>query len=280
MTANPVSHIDHYTVADGSRLAARRWDVSGAGASIVLLHGIISHGGWYRLTCRHLASSGFDVHFVDRRGSGLNANGRGDVDAYPTWLDDVERYLASLPLDTPRLLLGISWGGKLAAAVARRRPDLVDGLGLVCPGLFARRGAGTFQRALLRIARNTPLRRSRVTIPLQDPALFTDNPHWQSYIQTDPLTLRQVTIRLAAADLQLSRYATDAPGEIRAPTLCLLAGRDRIIDNAGVRRYFDQLGTADRELIVYEDAAHTLEFETAPLQYLDDLAQWVRKVIS
>ena len=85
---------------------------------------------------------------------------------------------------------------------------------------------------------------------------------------------------MAAADLQLSRYATDAPGEIRAPTLCLLAGRDRIIDNAGVRRYFDQLGTADRELIVYEDAAHTLEFETAPLQYLDDLAQWVRKVIS
>ena len=226
-----------FTAADGYRLAARVYDASAQPAArVIFLHGIISHGGWYLAGCRHMAAAGIETHFLDRRGSGLNTSQRGDVDHYRTWLGDVEGYLDHLPVGPPTFLLGISWGGKLAAAVARHYRGPLAGLGLLCPGLYARQGAGPLARFGLRIAQRLGLGRLRVTIPLDDPTLFTADAQWQTYVSGDPLALRQVTIRFALADLDLTRYAREAQ-EIRMPTLLVLAGRDRIIDNARVRAF-------------------------------------------
>lgn len=276
---SPTPRIAWSTCSDGYRCAVRIWDTDAPIARLVCLHGIISHGGWYLSSCRYLAEAGFEVHFLDRRGSGLNQQDRGDVPrGYRTWLSDVEGYLESLPADRPRLLLGISWGGRLATAVARNRPQLVDGLGLLCPGLSAQKGANGLQRLFLSIAGRGPrLYRRRVTIPLRDPALFADLPQWRDYIGSDPLTLRKVTLRFALADLHLSRYAVESPQSIRAPVLLTLAGRDRIIDNAGTLRFVEQI-PGEKRVIEYPDAAHTLEFERDPSPYFRDLSQWARDV--
>ena len=113
---SPALRIAYFTLPDGYRAAARIWDVAQPAARVVFVHGITSHGGWYLNSCRHLACAGFEVHFLDRRGSGLNAAARGDVDNCDTWLTDLASYLEGLPADVPRLLMGISWGGKLVAA--------------------------------------------------------------------------------------------------------------------------------------------------------------------
>ena len=86
--------IEFYTAADGRRLAVRVWHGRRAAAGrVVFLHGITSHGGWYNRSCEHLAAAGFEVHFLDRRGSGLNIEQPGDVDRWQTWIDDVRVYL-------------------------------------------------------------------------------------------------------------------------------------------------------------------------------------------
>src|SRR6187401_1092891 len=102
-TARP-SRIEFYTARDGRRLAARVWRTNDLPrARVVFLHGITSHGGWYNQVASYLASAGFDVHFLDRRGSGLNADEPGDVDDWRTWLDDVAVYLeSSLTTDATR----------------------------------------------------------------------------------------------------------------------------------------------------------------------------------
>lgn len=274
-----IPRLTAFRASDGYSLCVRIWDANEPAARIVCLHGIISHGGWYLRSCQYLARCGFEVHFVDRRGSGLNAKGRGDVDGFTTWLEDVENYLDALGGSLPRILNGISWGGKLAAAVARHRPWLLDGLALVCPGIAALKGARPVQRIGLRLMNAAGLRGRRVAIPLQDPALFTDHPPWQAYIRDDPLTLRTITARLAVADLALNRYvATAAPG-IRVPTLLMLSGQDRIIDNGGVKAFFERLGTPQKQLIEYPAAGHTLEFEPRPEGFFQDLAGWVARCV-
>ena len=40
-------------------------------ATIVFIHGIQSHGGWYETSCKKFAQAGYRVLFLDRRGSGL-----------------------------------------------------------------------------------------------------------------------------------------------------------------------------------------------------------------
>ena len=57
----------------------------------------------------------------------------------------------------------------------------------------------------------------------------------------------------------------------------MLAGRERIVDNASTRQYFQRLGSTDKTCIEYPDAGHTLEFEPDPTPYWSDLGQWIRR---
>jgi alpha-beta hydrolase superfamily lysophospholipase len=276
MLSSRAADIHVVQAADGYRLHSRVWPtVDGPRARVVLLHGIISHANWYEASCRHLAGSGYEVHFLDRRGSGLNSADRGDANNFETWLTDVEDYAAQLPGHAPRILAGISWGGKLAAAIAKHRSAPFAGLALITPGIAAQTKASLLQRRALRWADRLGLSHRRVTIPLQDPALFTAVPAWQEYIAADPLTLRQITIRFALADLALDNYVAGAAPHITLPTLLMLAGQDRIIDNPGVQQFFGQLAAADKKQIEYSTAAHTLEFEPDPQPYFSDLTDWV-----
>jgi alpha-beta hydrolase superfamily lysophospholipase len=269
--------VEFYSARDGRRLAVRVWsEVESPRARVVLLHGITSHGGWYHPSCHYLHGAGFEVHFLDRRGSGLNADERGDVAGHEQWIDDVAIYLAQVRSDRPVVLCGISWGGKLAAAVARRHPYLVQGLALLCPGLYSQFEPNALQRFALRLPMRNRMKRRHVAIPLTA-KLFTDSPRWRDYVASDPLSLREVTIGFSAADLRLTRFARDSATYLRMPTLLMLAGRDRIVDNRRCREFLGRTSAVHKTLVEYSSASHTFEFEPDRQRYFADLADWIGK---
>jgi acylglycerol lipase len=278
--------IEFYTARDGRRLAARVWRTEELPrARVVFLHGITSHGGWYGQVASHLASAGFDVHFLDRRGSGLNAEQPGDVDDWRTWIDDVAVYLGSLATDAtrsqprrlPTVLGGISWGGKLVPAVARRHAALVDAIALICPGIFSPFLPGLVKQAALAVPAPDRLQRRRMRIPLRRPELFTNTPHWREFIAQDPLALRKITWRFAQEDRRLTRFAQSSARFLHLPMLLMLAGQDRIVDNGRTQRFFGQAAGQHKTLIEYGAAAHTLEFERDPTTYFADLTDWLAR---
>ncbi len=268
-----------FTLPDGYRCAVRIWETPKALGTVVFVHGILSHGGWYLAICRHLVSSGLGVHFLERRGSGLNLAALGNVDGYLTWLRDLEFYLERFLAHEPVVLCGISWGGQLAAAMAQHHPELLAGVAMLCPALYARQHPNWLKHVGIALANLSPLRRLHVLIPLQDPSLFTDNPDAQQYIQADPLALRHVTLGFARESQLLNRYSTRSPEKIRIPVFMALAGRDRIVDNTRTRAFFDRIACQDKQLIEYSDSCHTLEFELNPERYFDDLTAWVLKTV-
>jgi alpha-beta hydrolase superfamily lysophospholipase len=206
----------------------------------------------------------------------LNADQRGDIDQWNTWLSDVTVYLDQLA--GPRIVLGISWGGILATALARQHPQLISGVGLICPGLFSTKAASAVQRLGLRIASAVGLKQMRVAVPLQDPVLFTNSKMHQAFVGQDPLALRQITIRMASCNVELLKYALSAPEEIRVPVLLMLASDDPIAINDRTRQWLNRIGHKDKTIIEYADASHTLEFEDDPSQYFDDLTAWCRRM--
>jgi alpha-beta hydrolase superfamily lysophospholipase len=242
---------------------------------VVCLHGISSHGGWYSRSSAYLAAAGFEVHFLDRRGSGLNSDGSGDVDRWQTWVDDVAVYLTQISRAQRVVLCGISWGGKQAAAVARRHPGLVDAMALVCPGIYSPHEPGLAKRLALSAPVPGRIERRRWKIPLRRAELFTDTAEWREFIASDPLTLRRVTWRFARESWRLTRYAREAAPFLHMPLLVMLAGRDRIVDNRRTRAFFARTAAVKRTLIEYPNAGHTLEFEPDPLPCFSDLAAWV-----
>jgi alpha-beta hydrolase superfamily lysophospholipase len=244
----------------------------------VFVHGIRSHGGWYTKSCEAFAAAGFEVFFLDRRGSGLNTIRRGDCPSFRRLLDDLAEFLQSLRAERawlPVFLAGISWGGKLAVGVQYRLRGLADGLILLAPGLKPQVKPSVGQR--LRIVLARVLRPGRFfPIPLNEPELFTGSPAGQKFIAEEPHGLREATARFLWSSFALDVYLRRAARRVKVPTLLVLAEHDRIIDNRRTRAFaakFDAVTT----ILDYPGAHHTLEFEPDGHPWVGDVTRWVEK---
>jgi len=226
-----------------------------------------------------MADSGFDVYFADRRGSGLNGRQRGHAGHGLRLANDVRQLLRLVRQnhhDVPVTLLGLSWGGKIAAATAALYPNMVDRLALLYPGLHPRIKPRWWQSLQLKFARSHDIRHHPVTLPLNDPALLTDNKEHQAFINDDPLALHFVTSGFLNAGRDLDRIVKTNGTQITQPTLLMLAGRDRVINNEKTKRLVANLSTTRLTTIEYPHAAHTLEFDSQRDTFVNDLVTWLQ----
>lgn len=280
--------IERYQASDGYQLKLRRWSPVDdmPAAHVVALHGIQSHSGWYAYSASRMCRAGYDVHFLDRRGSGLNEDRRGHAIHPDRLINDVCQYLRQLrdeqrvgkePL--PIILLGISWSGRLATTIAARRPDLIDAVGLLYPGIHSRVRPSRSQLFKLNMAILKGYRYFAVPIPLTDPTLFTNDVYWQEFIRQDSLALHKASLGFLHASRQLDEVARTAGSDATCPVLMMLAGQDRIIDNNKVKAFLHQMQSNDKWLIEYPSAAHTLEFEVDRDCFIDDLVHWLSHAV-
>lgn len=278
--------IREHIASDGYRLKFRHWAVEKPRGIVIALHGIQSHSGWYEYSSRRLTEAGFAVYFPDRRGSGLNGFQRGHTPHAMRLVNDV-RALRQLALSEvasnasnshsqiPVTILGISWGGKLAATLAALFPSEYDRLVLLYPGLASRIRPTWWQLLQLKLAGTFEIVKRYVPIPLDDPALFTQVPEWQQFIAHDPLALHTVSSSFLNAGRELDRELKKHCAKICQPTLLLLAQNDSIIDNVAVRRLVNRFGTHQIKTQIYPGVQHTLEFEPNRSVVLDDLIAWL-----
>jgi len=274
--------VQRFTASDGYRLHYRHWPAAEPKGFVVALHGIQSHSGWYAYSSGRLSEAGFDVRFLDRRGSGLNERDRGHAVHQDRLVNDVAQFLSFVRHErdehapqAPVVLLGVSWGGKLAAVVAGRRPELCDALALLYPGLKPRICLSLWQRLSLKLAMRAGKQRRLAPIPLDDPELFTAEPDWQRFIRDDELALHEASVSFYSASVALDAELPARVADIRCPVLLMLAGRDRIIDNDATKSLFARFDSCDQRLLVYPDAAHTLEFEPDHERIFADLIGWL-----
>jgi alpha-beta hydrolase superfamily lysophospholipase len=278
--------IAEHASSDGYRWKYRIYPAADQAKGIVVfVHGIQSHAGWYEYSCTKISAAGYNVYFLDRRGSGMNTELRGEAPSFRRLLDDIAEFLSTIPRSVTRghstarlpvFLAGISWGGKLAVALERRHPGLIDGLILVCPGFYAKVRPTLWQRLGIFFARLIRPRKL-FPIPLSDPELFTASPHWQQFLRDDPLQLHSATARLLIESVRLDGYLRFSPKYVHVPTLLLLASEDRIIRNEPTRDFVGSFATEDKTIVEYDGAHHTLEFEPNPERFISDTVTWLDK---
>ncbi len=272
---------ERFEASDGYPIHVLKWSPEDGKplGRVVILHGVQSHAGWYHNLGRRLAEAGFETFFPDRRGSGSNRKDRGHASSSGRLVKDVAEFLEKIRSERPNVptaLAGISWGGKLAVLTAGKRPDLVDALALICPGLHPRVAVPVSERLAIALAVLTG-RSAKATfaIPLSDPALFTDQEEGQRFIASDPLGLRVATAGLLASSVMIDRGVARVARSVRQPSLLMLSGQDRIVNNERTRRYFERVASREKSLIEYPEGHHTLEFDPEPDRYARDLAGWL-----
>ncbi|HET9296416.1 MAG TPA: alpha/beta fold hydrolase [Candidatus Binatia bacterium] len=270
---------DVYTASGGAVLGYVKYETAGAKRALVYLHGIESHAGWFAQAATLLRDRGYDVYCLDRRGSGINRENRGfvsgHVDSYKTLLADLSAFIQPLRNRYDSVfLVGLSWGGKLALGYGLTHPEDIGGLVLITPGIRALVDVSLFTKfKILLFSRTQPT--EPIASPIR-PEMFTTTPRNLDFINRDPLRLKYGTARFYWESHRLDGYIDDRISNLRLPVELFLAGRDRIIDNEGVRRVLEQGAQDQLEIVTYEDQTHSLQLDATErlVQHIDN---WLRR---
>jgi acylglycerol lipase len=270
--AAPATRFQTFEGAGGRRLAFQVVEAPAARHHLLYLHGIESHGGWFLPAALRLRDRGCTTWLLDRRGSGLNRGiAPGHTPSAAVLLEDVRRARAFLG-DPPLHLVGLSWGGKLATAVAIEQSRNVESLVLITPGLCAR--VDLTWRQKLGVAVNLLFGGTgHFDVPLA-PEMFTSEPHLLEFLRRDPLRVTEVTARFLLASLALDRRIRKGVSTLRAPVLLLLAGEDRIVDNDAVLELLAPLPPGQLQVWHYPDAMHSVQLERTEAM-VDDIVTFL-----
>lgn len=262
--------IRDYVTFDGQRLAYHLWAARRPRATLVYLHGIESHGGWFADTARLLAEDGITVYAPDRRGSGQNWLGRGHCRAFEHLLADLLLFVRHIAPPAPVHLLGLSWGAKVAFLFAQQYPERLASLVLLTPGIWPRPTLAPRDqlRVLWRWVRNDM---RRLPVPLA-PDLFSDVPTVRHRIEADPQRVVAATPAFFWESRRLDRRVR-AASSCPVPVCCILSRPDRIVDTPRTERWMAEL-TAPRSRTRIHDAGHALQLE-CPAVLAGDLRDWI-----
>ncbi|HRX85294.1 MAG TPA: alpha/beta fold hydrolase, partial [Phycisphaerae bacterium] len=214
------------TMPDGYEAYACYWPAPAGAPAVLHLHGIQSHAGWYTETAQAINRAGFAVLQADRRGSGRNARDRGHADSAPQLIADGRAYAEKLTAlsGAERVhVVGVSWGGKLAAALHVTEPQIAASLTLIAPGIFPIVDVSAAEK--FRIGWSMVAEPHKAyPIPLNDWELFTDNPERIRFLENDALTLHDATAGFFLASRRMDKIWRNLPAAPPVPVHLVLAG--------------------------------------------------------
>lgn len=269
--------------SDGSKQFLRSWSANTAQGQVLYLHGIEGHGLWIADTAHFLQKNGISVHALDRRGAGRSNEAKGDLSNYKLLLSDVQMVLEELKRssDAPLFLMANCWGAKVAAVLCRDDhacSKILSGLILSSPAIAVKVDL-TFKQKVAIAWRLLTGNHDTFDIPLV-PEDFTDNPVYLDFIRQDKLRLLSGTAQFFFNGQILGLIAKSSAKKITMPTLIVQAGTDSIVEQSGIEKWFEELGSKDKKLEVFAGVYHSLDFDQNPDPYRRRILEWITQMLN
>jgi alpha-beta hydrolase superfamily lysophospholipase len=264
-------YIDGY---GGLRIFLRSWRPATARGVVVIVHGFNSHGGYYDWTAAQLVAGGLAVYALDLRGRGRSDGERYYVQDASEYINDVARVVTlarSREPGLPAFVLGHSAGGVLSCLYTLDHPGEVNGL--ICESfaheLPAPDLAITVLKGLSHVAPHAHVLRLKIDDFSRDPAVI-------AAMKADPFVGDEVQPTHTIAEMVRvnDRLGRDF-GQITLPVLILHGTADRVTLATGSQTFYDEAGSTDKTLKLYEGHAHDLLNDFGKEQVIGDIRQWI-----
>jgi alpha-beta hydrolase superfamily lysophospholipase len=258
----------------GLQIFTRHWPARSPKASIVICHGVNSHGGQYARAAESFVGHGFAVTALDLRGRGKSEGERFYVESVDDYVSDlsqtIEQARARHP-DLPLFLLGHSAGGVTAASYALDFQARIDGL--ICESFAFRVFAPDIALAALKGASHIAPHLHVLRLKMED---FSRDREWVEQLLADPLTRDEVQpVQTVAALARAGDRLEREFGRIALPVLILHGTSDKVTRPEGSQTFFDDAGSIDKQLILYDDYVHDLLNDVGRERVMEDIVGWV-----
>jgi acylglycerol lipase len=246
-------------------------------AAVVMVHGLGEHSGRYEHVAAMLVDAGCAVYALDHRGHGRSGGPRVLIDRWQNAvadMDSVVDYVRTQQRGKPLFLLGHSMGGALSLAYAVRHQEKLNGLMLSGPAV-ALDGAppliGPIAKILARVA-------PRLGLFGIDPSVVSRDLRSAAAYEADPLNAHgKVPAGTLAEIVRVVEYLPHHLRKLELPLLIQHGGDDKLAGVSGSRRVIAKVGSADKQLIVYDGLYHEIfnELPQDRAQVFEDLRRWL-----
>ncbi len=259
---------------DGLELFFQTWGNSSPRGTIILTHGLAEHSECYNRLAEGLVPFNWNIIGWDLRGHGRSEGSRGYVknfDEYAKDLNEFVKYVkTSLKPKEPIFLLGHSTGGLIAiqaiinfgnmGAKALCLSSPLLGIALAVPPIKDM-AAKLIHRFIPSLTLNNEIIYEQLT---------HDEEIYKSYA-ADPLRHDRISLSLYLSMISTMDFAMLNAAKIQLPLLEQLAGQDLVTSVKASERFFERVGSQQKELKIYKDFYHEIFNEVGRAQVYADL---------
>ncbi|MBW8016953.1 MAG: alpha/beta hydrolase [Planctomycetes bacterium] len=277
--AEPVSSSDDFEVgsfmsAGGHGIYYNKWKVECPEHVFIFLNGLESHAGWFDEMADEIAGERVRTYGLDRRGSGLNCSSSGK---YQDWIDDVKDLATIARNENPVAkmhLVSICFGAKVATACAIQQPGRYDSLIFLSPGLSVKVSPTPKEKLLIGIDK-LPRMYFNIRTPIKNDEMFTSQGKALYFLYNDKLR----THSPRAGDFYQARmidlYISKNLDKVTTPSLALLAGKDRVVNNKKTIKALNKFGQKPK-IIEYPESDHVIFFGKSKNEMRRDILNYLQ----
>lgn len=264
------------TAADGLRIYLRRHETVGARGEAVLVHGFAEHSGRYGALTEHLLASGYSVTAYDQRGHGLSDGLPGHVEDFNEYDNDLDRIVAitrARALGQPLFIIGHSMGGLVTLRYLARKSDTVAGAIISAPLIAVATPVPAYKVWVARLGtRFAP--RLRLANQINPADLSRDLNVGKAYA-ADPRVTRKVSTKWFTEAVRAMAEVKEWASRIRTPLLVMHGSADKLASVGATKDLFAEIGSKDKELIIYEGYYHELFNEPEKQEIFERATLWL-----
>ena len=244
---------------DGIGLWTWRKSAATPRAETIIVHGFGEHSGRYEALTDCLNANQFSVTGYDHRGHGKSEGGRGHVERFSDYEDDLALIIsrvASKPAGLPLFLIGHSMGGLITLRYLARNDPALRGAVVSAPLIAI---AARVPPHKLMIGKVSATLMPRLTLNNEiDPSVLSRDGNVGLAYAADPLVHRVVSAKwFAEATRAMEEIVRQAPA-IAAPLLIMHGTEDKLASYDATARLFPSIGSRDKEFVTYTCYYHEL----------------------
>lgn len=253
---------NHFVTHDGVELFYRHWpaaaDRDEPRRAVLLFHRGHEHSGRIGHLANELELPGFDIFAWDARGHGQSPGARGDSPSFGTSVRDVQTFVEHIASTydiaiSDMAVVAQSVGAVVASTWVHDYAPPIRSLVLASPA-FKVKLYVPFARPGLKLARWW---RGNFFVNSYVKAKFlTHDPERIASYDSDPLIAKAISVNVLLGLYEAAdRVVADAQA-IQVPTQLLISGSDFVVHRKPQQRFFDNLGTARKELHILPGFFH------------------------